>query len=225
MSEDGVKSYIQQTAGGLQQDLLFKRIVIYQQNPLPDTVSIAEVIAELEDRVPQILCADIDSIFVGNFDFLKEREIEAVYENGAIFITNEQENVADFLTDIVHEIAHSVEETYPADIYGDQAIEEEFLAKRRSMAEILNAHGYNKFDLGVFFDTEYSQEFDNYLYQEVGYETLHTLLEGLFVSPYGATSLREYFANCFEEFFAGDSYYVRTVSPRTYHKIISLQGY
>jgi len=225
VNKDGVKEYIQKTAGGVQQDLLFKRIIIYQQNPLPEAISIKDVIAKLEDRVPRFLCTDIDSIFVGSFDFLKEREIEAVYENGAIFITNEQEDIDDFLADIVHEIAHSVEEIYPSDIYDDQSIEEEFLAKRRSMAEILKAHGYGKFDMGVFFDTEYSEEFDNYLYKEVGYELLHTLLEGLFVSPYGATSLREYFANCFEEFFAGDSYYVRSISPRTYNKIISLQGY
>jgi len=224
-SGDGVKAYIRQVAGGLQQSLLFHRIVVYQQNPLPESIEIEVVLRKIEEKIPQFMFDDIDSIFIGQFDFLKEKEVDAVYENGAIYLTNEQDDDDDFFSDIVHELAHAVEETYPLDIYGDKIIEEEFLAKRRSMSEILHAHGYDKYDAGAFAETEYSVEFDTYLYQEVGYPILHTLLHGLFISPYGATSLREYFANAFEEFFSGDTYYVKSVSPAVYKKIIDLQGY
>ena len=224
MTSEGVKEYIRQTAGGLQQSLLFKRIIVYQQNPLPKDIDLELVLQKIEEKVPQFLFDDIDSIFIGQFTFLKEKEVDAIYENGAIYITNEQDDGDDFMSDIVHELAHGVEETYPLDIYGDVTIEDEFLAKRRSMAEILRAHGYGKYDTGVFAEIEYSAEFDSYLYQEVGYPILHTLLHGLFISPYGATSLREYFANAFEEFYSGDTYYVKSVSPAVYKKIIDIQG-
>lgn len=225
MKDDGVKSYIKQVAGGLKQALLFNRIIVYQQNPLPDNIDIAVVIKDLEDKVPRFLCNDIDSIFIGQFSFLKEKDLEAVYESGAIYITNEQEDKDDFLTDIIHEIAHSVEEIYPLDVYGDQKIEQEFLAKRKTMAEILNSHGYDKYGYDEFAQIEYSPEFDSYLYQEVGYDVLNTLTEGLFISSYGATSLREYFANAFEEFYSGDAYNVKALSPAVYNKIIDIQNY
>ena len=49
--------------------------------------------------------------------------------------------------------------------------------------------------------TEYSNNFDNLLYFEVGYQVLSSIASNLFYSPYGATSLREYFANGFEAFY------------------------
>lgn len=225
MTSEGIKAYIRQTAGGLQQDLLFRRIVVYQQNPLPNNIDIKSAIQKIEASVPRFLCDDIESIFIGQFSFLKEKDMDAVYESGGIYITNEQEDEDDFVSDIIHEIAHSVEEAYPMDVYGDGLIEDEFLAKRQSMAEILLAHGHGKYDTGVFAELDYSVEFDTYLYQEIGYPLLTNLLQGLFISPYGATSLREYFANAFEEFFAGDMYYVKTVSPAVYKKIVDFQTY
>ena len=40
---------------------------------------------------------------------------------------------------------------------------------------------------------------------------------GLFASPYGATSLREYFANGFEKYFLGEAQHVKEVSPMLYN--------
>ena len=42
---------------------------------------------------------------------------------------------------------------------------------------------------------------------------------GLFVSPYGATSLSEYFANGFEKYFLDSPKTVKDVSPVLYNKI------
>ena len=47
----------------------------------------------------------------------------------------------------------------------------------------------------------YVLEFDEFLYKTVGYDLLRDLTVELFVSPYAATSLREYFANGFEHYF------------------------
>jgi hypothetical protein len=46
---------------------------------------------------------------------------------------------------------------------------------------------------------------------------------GLFLSPYGATSLREYFSNAFEGYFLNDEKeYVKKISPAVYNKLDKL---
>ena len=67
-----------------------------------------------------------------------------------------------------------------------------------------------------------SIEFDNLLYKEIGYPILANLTSGLFVSPYGATSIREYFANAFEHYFLNDLTSVKLISPTAYDKIQEL---
>ena len=42
---------------------------------------------------------------------------------------------------------------------------------------------------------------------------------GLFVSPYAATSIQEYFANGFEKYFLDETRTVKNVSPVLYRKI------
>ena len=50
-----------------------------------------------------------------------------------------------------------------------------------------------------FMDTEYEQEFDEYLFGDVGYDRMSEILKGVVVTPYAMTSLREYFATAFTE--------------------------
>ena len=47
---------------------------------------------------------------------------------------------------------------------------------------------------------------------------------GLFNSPYGATSLKEYFANGFEAYYIGDRIYLSKISPYLYNKIENLDN-
>ena len=66
-------------------------------------------------------------------------------------------------------------------------------------------------------------EFDDFLLNKIGYDKLSILMQGLFISPYAATSLREYFATGFTEFFMQpDHRLLRTVSPVLYKKLIKL---
>ena len=46
-------------------------------------------------------------IYVGDFSHFEERDTNAAYENGAIYIINVQDNAMDMADDIVHEIAHA----------------------------------------------------------------------------------------------------------------------
>ena len=65
----------------------------------------------------------------------------------------------------------------------------------------------------------YNKKFDEFLANEVGYPTLLSITMGLFVSPYGATSIQEYFANGFEKYFLDSPQKVRDISPVLYSKI------
>ena len=107
-------------------------------------------------------------------------------------------------------------------IYSDHKIHEEFLGKRKRLFEILKAEGYNA-SIDDFYEVEYDKDFDYFLYREVGYPTLTMMTIGLFLNPYSATSLREYFASGFEESYIGDRAYVKKISPQLFLKIEDLE--
>ena len=44
----------------------------------------------------------------------------------------------------------------------------------------------------------------------------------LFVDPYSPTSLREYFASGFEEFYLGDRLYLQKICPYIFKKVLQL---
>ena len=72
-----------------------------------------------------------------------------------------------------------------------------------------------------FQNTENDQEFHQFLHQTVGYHNLNNVLTGVFISPYAATSLREYFATAFTDFYMQPNHrFLKAVSPAVYEKII-----
>ena len=78
-------------------------------------------------------------------------------------------------------------------------------------------------ELQHFLEPEYNETFDMFLYQEVGYPLLSSITTNLFYSPYGATSLREYFANGFEAFFLREEVSrLKVISPELFKKISEL---
>ena len=213
-----MKEYIKKSIKESKEKLLYNRIIIYIKDSLPKDFDLDYVISKIQETVPEHLTYGIDSIFVGQFEDIEGRELDALYKDGAIYTTNQQQSEEDMVDDIVHEFSHTNEETYAALIYADGKIENEFLGKRRKLLDILKAEGYN-IPIDVFMNTEHTEEFDMFLYKEIGYEKLTMLTMGLFVSPYGATSLREYFANGFEHYFLHDSHYVKLISPAIYEKV------
>ena len=63
-----------------------------------------------------------------------------------------------------------------------------------------------------------------FLYKKIGYDKLAALIRGLFISAYAPTSLREYFATGFTEFYLdSDHSYLKRVSPALYEKLSLLQ--
>tara|TARA_R110002020_G_scaffold251908_5_gene465719 strand:+ start:656 stop:1348 length:693 start_codon:yes stop_codon:yes gene_type:complete len=203
--------------------LLNDNIQIYIKDHITNDINFSDVLNRLESTIPAHLMSEIDSIFVGVFEDFDDRSINAMYKDGAIYVSNEQDNIQDMLDDIVHEIAHSLETPYGGIIYGDQKIEKEFAAKRMQLYHILKSEELNP-SLTLFKDLEYSSAMDEYLYQEVGYERLNFIAAsyGLFASAYAATSLQEYFANGIEHFFLDDRSNLKECCPELYHKIEEL---
>ena len=191
----------------------------FVKDALPESVNIESVLSAVENLVPSHLMVGVDTILVGEFDELKSRNVNALLKDGAIYVSNDQDDEDDMVDDIIHEIAHSVEEENAYDLYAkDQHLSIEFINKRSTFERFLNDVGIDTSHYN-FKEIEYDVDFDKFLYKKVGYDTIETLVNGLFPNAYSPTSIREYFASGFEEYFLGDRNYLKKVSPVLYRKI------
>ena len=71
-------------------------------------------------------------------------------------------------------------------------------------------------------DRDVNALWQNYLYQKITYNVLWQLIPGIFPSPYAVTSLREYFAKGFEEFYMGKRQDLKDISPVLFSKLMQL---
>jgi hypothetical protein len=189
-------------------------IHVYIKDPIPNKeIDAEEVISQVEEHIPVHLLSEVEMIIIGWFKEFDERNLNAFYSDGCLHISHLQKDKDDLLDDIVHEISHSLEEPHGYEIYGDKRLEKEFLTKRMRLKEILWAHGY-KAPSSFFTDSEYNKEFDDFLLNKVGYDKLQLLMQGLFITPYAATSLREYFATGFTDFYLESEHnFLKKISP------------
>ena len=204
-----------------QKEHFFKHGVrVHVKDELEADISVQAVIDKVLNTLPHHLFDDIQSIKIGDFYELKDRKLQAMYKDGIIYLTNNRETERGMVSDIIHELAHSIEETHSRIIFGDNKIIDEFLIKRRKMQKILDKKGFKKSDK-FYKNVKYSESFDMFLYKEVGYTNLRALTANLFYSPYAATSLREYFANAFEKYFMHEAPpRLKTISPEAYNKVV-----
>ena len=170
------------------------------KDPLSSNVDLDAVFADIKRKVPAEFLNNVDYIMIGEFETLKKRKVNAAYAERAIYLTNNQDDETDIADDIVHEIAHAVEDASGLEIYSDGQIESEFVAKRERLFHLLEAENF-EVEYQEFMNPEYSENFDNFLYHEVGYPLMANLGANIFYSPYAATSLKEYFANGFEAYY------------------------
>jgi hypothetical protein len=202
---------------------LHNHIDIYIKNPLPKDFDIEKVLLRIEESVPPFLMVDIDALIIGDFEMLKSRDMDAAYEDGAIYLTNDQKDEDDMYDDVIHEVAHAVEKNYGFDIFGDGQVETEFINKRRVLYSTLNAHGIRNLTMYDYLNPDYDKKFDKFLYKTVGYDKLRHLVSGLYLSPYAATSLSEYWANGFEAIFTGeDPKHIKQTCPALHGKLMAI---
>ena len=193
---------------------------VYIKDTLPEEVNPDFVFNYISARIPFHLARNIDIIYVGQFPAMKEREINAYYEDGAIYVTNKQQSDMDMIDDIIHELAHSAERNNAELVYGSGSLQREFKAKRRNLYTLIQ----DKYETPVDFlsDIEYNKEIDKFLYKTIGYDILNQLVVNIFISGYAATSVSEYFARGFEEYFIGDKELLKKLSPVLYRIIDEL---
>ena len=191
--------------------------LLYVQEPFAGDVDVQNVIAEIEQNVPPYLFEEVDTIIVGSFEFLDERDLEALYKDGAIYISSRIINDNDLLENILHEMAHSLESSVGYYIYADGTLQSEFLGKRLRLRDMLGSAAEEYYH--DFSNTEYKLEFDQFLYQDIGYPKLRSITSGLFHTPYAVTSLQEYWASGLEDYFVGDREILKKMSPRLFSKI------
>ena len=211
--------YIQNSLKDSNHKTFFKNINVYVLAPLPDGFDLNYVLTTVEKLVPEHLVYGLEGVYIGKFDDLEENEFDALYKDGTIYATNEQDDEEDLIDDIIHEIAHLTEENLGHYIYSDRKIIDEFLGKRERLYSVLKAHNYETPRQEAFYDLEYNKKFDYYLYKTIGYQKLTYLSMGLFVSPYSITSLREYFAKSFQRYFMDEMEQVQKTSPAVFEKI------
>ena len=199
---------------------IFFDVPVFVKDPLPEHVDILNVLSQVEEKIPPYLTSKIEVVYVGQFREFEEKDINAMYRDGAIYVTNEQDDDEDMIDDILHEVAHAVEDAYAEFIYSDGKIQNEYIGKRTRLKNMLEEYGYLEGFKHLDFTTlEYDSELDNYLYKELGREKLETFTNGLFVTPYATIGVREYFATAFEECLLKKPSYVKRISPMAYAKI------
>lgn len=195
-------------------------VSVIVKDALPEEINLEFVLNYIAARVPFFLTQNIEIIYVGKFPEMEEREINAFYENDAIYVTNEQEEEMDMIEDIIHEISHAVEQNNQEFIYESGQLQREFLGKRRALSNLLS----QKFKVPADFDidVEYDRAIDDFLFRDVGYDALNQICVGIFPSAYACTSISEYWAKGFEELFIGESNDLRQTCPVLYKTLALL---
>ena len=87
-------------------------INIYIKDKFKNKINLENVIEQLKSTLPESMFEEIDSMYIGKFEMLNDHDLNALYSDGAIYISNIQDNESDLIDDIVHEIAHSLETKY-----------------------------------------------------------------------------------------------------------------
>ena len=190
------------------------------KDALPQEVNLEFVLNYIAARVPFFLTQNIEIIYVGKFPEMEEREINAFYENDAIYVTNEQEEEMDMIEDIIHEISHAVEQNNQEFIYESGQLQREFLGKRRALSNLLSQKYKVPADFDI--DVEYDRAIDDFLFRDVGYDALNQICVGIFPSAYACTSISEYWAKGFEELFIGETNDLKQMCPVLYRTLALL---
>jgi hypothetical protein len=202
----------------------FGNVEVNIEDPLPPNINLKAILKSVEKTFPSHYFHNLKGVKVKHSEEFDKREVNAVYRDGIIHVTNQQDNAQDILDDIVHEFAHHMETIFPELIYSDKALIKEFLQKRHQLEFELKSEGYwtDEYD---FNNLKFDDSFDKFLYKRVGPNLLKMLTAALFIRPYASVSLREYFATGFEAYYLGNEEILQKISPVLFDKIKKLHYY
>jgi hypothetical protein len=219
-----MRDYIFEQVKNSTRHFKFGPIDVEEIDPITNGLNINAILKAIEEHFPSHYFKDLKSIKIQHLPEFDERQVNAVYRDNQFIISNQQDNTADLMDDLIHEFAHHLETLYPELIYSDKKLINEFLQKRHQLKFELQSEGYWVREYN-FDDLKFNQSFDNFLYKRVGRNMLRLATTGLFIRPYGAVSLREYFGTGFEAFYLGQEDTLQKISPVLYNKIKELHNY
>ena len=218
--------YIKNRSSLIQENVSINSVDVKLQSDLPDDVNLAKILTTVKGSLPKAYFKKLDGIEVVDLEEFDERDISAKYSSNdkKLYVSaNRQDDNGDMLDDIYHEIGHHVETLYPDHIYGDNAIRDEFLLKRKQLYFELASEGYDlsKYNLA---NPEYVKELDHFFYERVGKQMMKMVTAGISIRPYAMVSLKEYFAVGFEQYYLGNDKDLHKISPVLYKKINELHN-
>lgn len=218
-----MKDYIKRTYNTDRKEYyLFNQIPVFILNELPSNISVEQIINILEEYIPSFLFKGLDGVYIGDFQELNDRNVQALFKDDAIYLSSFRDGneISEELLarEVTHELAHSLEQRLSNEIYSDGKIENEYTAKKEKLYSRLK-HENIKFPKEFLFDDDLVDELDDLLYKKIGYDKISLVIPGLFLSPYCITSIREYFANGLEEYYLGDPEIIKSLSPALYKKL------
>lgn len=195
--------------------------------PLQKDIDIEKVMGLLRSNLPVSSYVGINNVYFGEFDILKRRSLTALHHKNNIYISSEElTSEKEILDDLVHEFAHRFEENNSEKIYEDGKIINEYLGKMNRLHDLitqdynLEEHGLSYFD---FINTEFDPKLDKFFYETVGYTEIENMAPTLFIRPYAATSVREYFATGFEDYYLEGGLQLKKISPILHSRIEMLE--
>ncbi len=194
------------------------------KDPIPDNINMEKIIGLLRANLPVSSYEGLKNVYFGQFGSLEKRKLTAMHHKDNIYIASDKlTDEDDLLDDIIHEFAHRFEENNSEAIYEDGVIANEFLGKRNRLYDLLRQEVDEELNYFDFINTDYEKEFDDLLHTKVGYTKIRNIAPTLFIRPYAATSLREYFATGFEDFYLNGGEQLKFISPILYNKILSFE--
>jgi len=219
-----VRNYIQEKVKYTTRNFSSGKIKVSEIDPLPEIINFPAILQTLEKNFPPHYFHNLEGVKIQHTQEFDDRDVNAVYRDKVLHITNRQENAKDLMDDLVHEFAHHMETIFPEKIYADESLIGEFLKKRQELKFELQCEGYWVDDYD-FDKLKFDESFDLFLYKRVGKNMLHLVTSGIFIRPYSAVSLREYFATGFEAYYLGKQNTLEKISPMLYDKITELHSY
>ena len=218
---DNLLDYIKESISQSGIYYLNGEIPVWSDDPLPEHINLNAVLEKIETMLPSAYFRYIHAVKIGTYPEMINRELNAMYSDNVLYISNFQSDEEDMYDDIIHEIAHAVEEHNADLIYGDERLMVEFLGKRKRLFNLLKSQGFNV-KLKEFLQVKYDYDFDMFLFQEVGYPLLNNIVMGLFPGAYSVTSLNEYFATGFERYYMLEGKKLSKMCPVLMRKIDDL---
>ena len=196
----------------------FGGIDVIEVDPVPEGIDLQAIFHSLEKLFPARYFKGLREVRIEHIPEFDQRNTNAMYRDGVFYLTNQQDDAKDIIEDVIHEFAHHIEMLYPTEIYSDENLKKEFLKKRAQLEFELRSEGYwtKEYD---FRDLKFNNDFDIFLYKRIGKQMLRMTTANIFIRPYAAVSLREYFATGFGAYYMGNKDLLKQLSPVLYNKI------